>query len=361
VFGKLFKKPKELTFRERVDNFWTWFGTVAERLSGELKDKNTAVIAEEISERVDVLGPGFAWEVGPEGDATSLTLTGEGNLHRQLLTQFCIERAPKINGWKFYPSRQPDRTRAMELHISGKVFDGKHIWVSPTVNREEEAFDLAVWHPEWQTLDDNQRWTMLFIFLDTQLGEYGTQQWIGKIEFSEAQLKEAIALPELPAFIDEVRTREDWKPMVPGEWIILYRLEPHNQFARGDIAIGQTKNNVLLKDYLRAEGMLDDPLAGTGADYIYLTIGIEHLPKGEEVSTRSTFEDALDDGLRRKGLGRLLGGATGSRFGYIDLLVYDGDKSIAAIERVLKEQNAPTGMHLHYFAMEKRKQTRRLT
>jgi hypothetical protein len=65
--------------------------------------------------------------------------------------------------------------------------------VSPSVDRERKELDLALWHPEWEQLDNDQRWTMLFIFLDMQLGEYGTQQWIGKVEFSEERLKEAIA------------------------------------------------------------------------------------------------------------------------------------------------------------------------
>jgi hypothetical protein len=161
--------------------------------------------------------------------------------------------------------------------------------------------------------------------------------------------------------IEEVREREGWKVMEPGERGIVYKLEPHDRFARGDIFIGRTTNEPLLHEYLEADGVLVDPLAGTGADYVYVTIGIEHLPSGEEVPTRSVFEDALDERLRTENLGRLLGGAMGSRFGYIDLLIVDGERSVTAIERILKEKNAPGGMQLFYFAKEKRKSGRRLT
>jgi hypothetical protein len=361
VISKLFGKRKEPTFKERVEDFWGCFGAEADRLADAVSDKKSMALAKEMSARVDRLGPGFAWEVGPDKGVVSLTLSGEGNLHRQLLTQYWVQRAPQISGWNFYPARQPDPTRGLELHIGEKIFDGKQIWVSPMVDREREEFDLAVWHPEWEQLHEDQRWTMLFIFLDMQLGEYGTQHWIGKIEFSEGQLKEAIGLEELPAFIEEVREREGWKVMAPGERGIVYRLEPHDRFARGDIFIGSTTHEVLLNDYLRAEGALEDPLAGTGADYVYVTIGIEHLPKGEEVPTRSVFEDALDEGLRAGGSGRLIGGAMGKRFGYIDLLIFDGERSIGAIERILKEKNAPAGMQLFYFAKEKGKTGRKVT
>ncbi|MGZ8939166.1 MAG: hypothetical protein ACXW32_08135 [Limisphaerales bacterium] len=361
MFAKLFGKGSSetgRTFKERVENFWGWFPTVSERLAAELKAKKTSAIADEVSAAVDRLGPGFAWEVGPDGDKDSLTLSGEGNLHRQLLTQYWLQRAPVIPGWNFYSARQADATRRLELVIEGKTFFGAQIWVSPTLDKEDEKFDLALWHPEWERLDEKQRWTMLFIFLDTQLGEYGTQRWIGRIEFSEVQLKEAMALDELPEFIAKTSEQEGWENRAPGESTTVYQLEPHDRFARGDVVFGSTMHLPLVNDYLNAEGKLEDPLAGTGADYVYLALGIEHLPKGEEVAARARFEDALDEQLRAEGLGRLLGGATGSRFGYIDLLIFDGERSVTAIEQVLKGMKV--GMHLNYFAKEKRKLGRKI-
>jgi hypothetical protein len=361
VIGRLFRKGKEETFKKRVEDFWRWFATIADRLDAELKARKSVELAKEISSRVDKLGPGFAWEVGPDGEGNSLTLSGEGDLHRQLLTQYCVQRAPEIRNWKFYPARQPDPIKGLELVLGEKRFDGKQIWVSPTIDREGEKFDLTVWHPEWEELDDSQRWRMLFIFLDIQLGEYGTQQWVGRIEFSEGQLKEAIGLEELPRFVEETCASEGWENRAPGEGGVVYRLEPHDRFARGDVVFGTTSHRRLLEDYLAAKGELEDPLAGTGADYVYVTLSIEHLPKGEEVSARAIFEDALDERLRAEGLGRLLGGATGSRFGYIDLLIFDGERSIAGIEKALREVNAPRGMELHYFAKEKRRKNKILT
>jgi hypothetical protein len=361
VIGRLFRGVKEETFKERVEDFWRWFPTVAERLDAELKARKSVVLAEEISARVDKLGPGFAWEVGPGRQGNSLTLSGEADRHRQLLTQYWVQRAPEINGWKFYPARQPDPNKGLELNIGKKRFDGKQIWVSPTVDREREKFDLAVWHPGWEELDDNQRWTMLFLFLDMELGEYGTQQWIGRIEFSEGKLKEAIGLEELPRFITETCSKERWESRALGEGGVLYRLEPHDGFARGDVVFLRTSHPRLIEDYLQAQGQMEDPLAGTGADYVYVTLSIEHLPKGEEVAARAVLEDALDERLGAEGLGRFLGGATGSRFGYIDLLIFDGERSVAGIEKALREANAPRGMQLHYFAKGKERSRKALT
>ena len=361
MIGKLFRKSKDPTFKERVDAFWNWFSIEASNLTGEIAAKRSEKVIKPLSEQVDKLGPGFAWEAGPAPAGDSFTLSAEGDPHRQLLTLYWMSRAPQIKGWTFYPSRQPDANKGLDLVFEEKRFSQQEIWVAPTIDEEHEKFDLAVWHPQWQLMDDRQRWSMLFIFLDTQLGEYGTQQWIGKIEFSAEKLKDAISLPELPEFIRGVCTEKGWESCAPGEKGIVYQLEPHDRFPRGDITFGQTTHQRLLEDYLEAEGQLDDPLAGTGADYIYVTVSIEHLPKGKEVDARAKFEDAIESVLQAEGLGRRLGGATGSRFGYIDLLIFDAERSVAAIERILRAKNSPPGMHLSYFAKEKRKLGKQLT
>ena len=73
-----------------------------------------------------------------------------------MLAQYWIQRAPKICHWKFYPARQSDHNKGLKLIIGEERFDGKEIWVSPTVDREREEFDLAVWHPEWENLEESK-------------------------------------------------------------------------------------------------------------------------------------------------------------------------------------------------------------
>jgi hypothetical protein len=41
-----------------------------------------------------------------------------------------------------------------------------------------------------------------------------------------------------------------------------------------------TTNLQLLEDYLTAKGKLEDPLCGTGADYVYVAIDAKAFPQG---------------------------------------------------------------------------------
>jgi hypothetical protein len=58
--------------------------------------------------------------------------------------------------------------------------------------------------------------------------------------------------------------------------------------------------------------------------------------------------------LKSDSNGRLLGGAFGTQNAYIDLLFFDGGKSIETVRQVLKDQNLPSGTSINYFAKEKR-------
>ena len=349
----LFNKQEQPTFKQRVERFWDWYAQAAPRLYQTIEDRKSASLATEVSEKVDELGHSFGWVFGPgEGDGHSFTLSGEGVLHYQLLTQYWLTRAPKIPGWTFYSERQPGSITGIRIKIGELDFDPIEFWLTPVVDSESEKIDLTVWHPLFDKLPgQNDKLRPLFLFLDEVLGEFGTEQWIGEINLNDKQLPDSIPLKELRGFIENLQKTKGWKKFRPGEQITLYRCEsPHTRFLRGDILIGQAAQPSLIEEYLNAQGKLKDPLAGTGADYVFVSFPVGILPKGKQVDARGAIEDALHGALKTEQRGRLLGGALGSTFGYIDLLIYDGSSSVETIRRILREQNLPAGTAINFFA-----------
>jgi hypothetical protein len=110
----------------------------------------------------------------------------------------------------------------------------------------------------------------------------------------------------------------------------------------------------LINEYLAAEGELEDPLSGTGADYVFVAFDARILPSGAEATARGEIEDALDQRLQESANGRLLGGAWGTTNAYIDLLLFDGPSSLEIVRQVLHERTVPAGSTINHFAKEKR-------
>jgi hypothetical protein len=357
LFRKKPAKSPETTFKKRVQLFWEWYAQVSPRFYEVIEAGKCPSLADEVSAKIDELIPGFAWVFGPgaEGKGHSFTLSGEGNLHRQLLTIYWLAQAPSLPGWTFYAYRQPGSIKGSAMKIGDQRFDPREFWIAPSIDAEEVKVDITVWHPLFDTMAERDRWTVLLLFLDQVLGEYGTGQWVGKIKFSSDRLADSIPLEEFPDFIRRLQTEREWKKLPPGERAVLYRSkEPHNRFLRGDILGGSTMHPQLINEYLAAEGELDDPLSGTGADDVFVAFDRRRLPAGSEVAARGEIEDALDHALRTSANGRLLGGAIGIENAYIDLLLFDGPESLGVVTQILRQHPLTQGSSINYFAKEKR-------
>ncbi len=342
------------TFKERVEEFWAWYATVASRFLDTINAGKCGELQPETSAVVDRLFPGFDWVFGPgaaDKGGHSFTLSGNGYLHRQFLTEYWAAHAPELPGWTFYPSRQPDKVEdSCAIEVDGVSFKFGEIWITPELDDEKEKIHVTAWHPRFEEVPD-KKMMVLFLSLDEALGEYGTDASIGAIEIGDERLARAFPLSELREFVERTEAEKGWKRLPPTESATVYQPKsPSTAYPRGDVFVGSTRDFKLIREYLEAEGQLDDPIGGTGAEFCYVAIDAAILPKGGEMDFRGAIEDALEQRLHPVGSGQVLGGATGTNHCYIDLLLFDGARSLATVMEVLREQRLPTGTALHFFA-----------
>ncbi|MDP6444262.1 MAG: hypothetical protein QGG36_21730 [Pirellulaceae bacterium] len=341
------------SFRERVDSFWEWFAAVAPQFYEEIESGNCAALEPAVSRVVGTHLPSFSWAFGPgEHAGHSLTLSASGNLHRQFLAEYWRERAPMIDGWTFHASRQPTQLDDLEIGIAGRQVAAADLMIAPTVDEEANMIDIVAWHPSFESLDEDFQYTVVFLYLDEALGEFGTQSWIGGIDL-RAHTGEAIPVTQMKPFVDRVVEQRDWNRNSPLESYSTYRMpEPSSGFLRADTLIGTTSNMSLIHDYFDADGDMENPLDGLGAEFIFLTLPSDIFPEGEQVEVRGRFEDDLDERLRAASCGRHIGGAFGLGGGYIDLLFFDLDAAHEIVAAYLKEQGLAERAQLHLFARQ---------
>lgn len=349
-----FEEP--FTLKKRVQLFWDWYAEVAARYLKAIDAGRCSTLTMEMSSKVDELLPGFAWVFGPgENGGHSFTLSAEGNPHGQRVALYWLSLAPTFSGWTFYAARQPGPIKGHYIKIGDHKFDPMEFWLIPAVNEESEKVDITVWHPLFEKLPEKDRWTVLFLFLDEVLGEYGTQQWIGQIAFDGKRLGDAMPISELLNYVRSLEVEKGWKKYLPGQLGSIYSIEQqHELFLRGDIVAGSTTHYALIDEYGRAEGELSDPLAGLGADYVFITFDVSILSQGNQTAERGEIEEALDEALKAEFSGQSLGGAIGTRYAYIDLMLYDGRKSLDLVRQVLNKKKLPPETEIHFFAKEKR-------
>lgn len=341
-----------LTFKERVEKFWSWFPTVAERFYQTIENGKCVDLTDEVKEFTDRYFPGISWVFGPgEVDGHSFTLTGEGDIALQLLTEYWLSQAVKVKGWTFYASRQASPEELLsgfeiELEGNDRKIGADKLLISPTVDEPEEKIDIVGWHPEFAHLPEDAQWQIFFIFLDDAMGEFGTQTWIGEIDIHPIE-EDAKKFPvsQMKRYAENLGRQLEWKKLHPLETYTLYQLEEQTNDSRCDTIVGTTCIPSLVNGLLQNQGRLDThPAPELGVEFAYIRFNPEFFPDGDEQQKRAQIEDALDEKLITGNQGRTLGGAFGVNAVYIDLVLIDGEKSNETIDQVLNQ----LGLGGHY-------------
>ncbi len=341
-------------FHTKVDAFWKWFESRSQYFLDQIDAGKCGDLQPEISKNVNAMWPSFAWVFGPppEGkNGHSFTLSGEGLIERQFLTEEWLRRAPEIENWTFYASRQPgDVQPQVTMEIGENSFEFGGFWVSPVIDEENELVDITAWHPSFETAEENIKSTALFLMLDEILGEYGVDTWLGVIETSDAKLAEAMPALELRDFLHDLEVERGWKKYPPPESYSLYQLpEPTNTYLRGDTVSGTSSNMKLVGKYLNNHGPVENDLEGSGAEFLFIAFDSGILPDGEQVIFRGEIEDALDSALRAESAGHVTGGAIGQQFTYIDVINFRGAGGRALLEQAIVAKGLPESTAIHQF------------
>lgn len=347
-----------LTLKERVAWFWEWFSASAGRFHETIGDHRCVEIQPETSQAVDRWLPHMAWVYGPgeNRSAYALTLSGEGNVPKQFVAEYWLSQAPKLEGWTFHASRQPSASFeniSLCLEKDHETFRPAEFWVCPYVDEEAEKIDITVWHPSIRRVAEKARLMALFLMLDELLGEHGTQNWIGEIKFGEDHLGKSVPIAELREVIVDLQN-QGWRKYPPTDTYAAYHLkDQRSRGPRSDTIAGSSRCFQLLGDYFNADGPCAHPLADLGVDLVFVSIPMDHFKQGNEVNGRSAIEDDVIAALQAEAPGISLGGATGRQNCYIDLALYDGERSLKIVKKVLRKHRVPLQTKIHFFTSDR--------
>ncbi len=339
-------RPQDLTFLERVEQFWPWFEQNAARFYKTIDEGRATELVDEVSGYMNQTLPHMSWVFGPgESGGHSFTVTGEGVVAKQLLAERWFRDAIEVPGWDFHWSRHPSTPERLADVVIGlsesESVSLSEVQVLTTPDEEQEKFTLLAWHPLLAKLPEQDQHTIIFLLLDEALGEFGVKQWLGEIKiesFDTGNLPEQtklMSLAELPGFVEQAFRYHQWEKISPLQSYSLYQLREQAAGPRGDTIAGTTLIPHEVLDYIAGRQADESLLEGTGAELAYVRLDSTNLPSGQETDTRANIENALDEALGGNGSGRTLGGAVGVNQTYIDLVLFDGHRSRETVQKTL--------------------------
>ena len=108
------------TLSNKAREFWGWFQSVEERISGMLGDDPDRELSRELYYRVSLLHKGLGWEIGPgKQKENQFVVSPNRDQQRLEITRKIVQEAPTLPSWEFFHAK-PRKSWNYEIELLEK-------------------------------------------------------------------------------------------------------------------------------------------------------------------------------------------------------------------------------------------------
>lgn len=339
-------KNMSKSFKDRVLKFWSEF---EERESGIRKMIDDKIDAEVLIKSVDdILSIAFTkafFELGVNDEGKyELILTPEGDRAKLFQLEYWLKQAPEVlsKKWNFYSSKPAKAKGDFAISMYNTTLSSEDVVLYYKIDVEHQKLLLRVDSPSLMRLDQNQKYSIFFVYLDQLIGESYTMEYVGSIDFvspGKAKGFEKIDAMGLKGLMDRIIVENDWfKVEDILERTAGYEMTPSKAKdwqLREDVYVGFSSCFPVLNAFFHKSSEL---FAGFNSDGIisgFLFFENINLPKDRIIPLRAEIEEQIITLAKAENVADLIGGATGFYFSYIDFIIYDIDAFLVIAQEVL--------------------------
>lgn len=351
-------------FRERTQKVWTAFEGEEAEIRAMMDADKTHERGEEIVDRIErILRLAFedvSFEVGFNGVKHELILTPEGNRMKLFELVYFRSHAPAsvLRHWEITLGRRG--TSGNELHAGGVRIGGEDVqaWLEP----DDDAFKLSVFCARLADLkakEEGRAWWMLTTLTDQLLGEIPHMRWINDFELLDApRAVPGFLLSDLPDKLRELGKdlALDAETLLENSYVGYTREPDPDPDAdwRLDVIAGSTACPPLINGYMSADDETMDALHADGVTAGFIAFSLAGFTGENRTQGIFAFRDALESQLEKAcgpDVVRMVGGATGVHFGYVDFMAWDLQPVLFEARAFLEASDVPAAS-FHVFRRE---------
>ncbi|MBK5721232.1 hypothetical protein JGH11_10155 [Dysgonomonas sp. Marseille-P4677] len=336
------------SFKNRVSKFWKSF-LEEEYQIREMMDNNAdgQTLISFVDNILQIAFSKVYFEMGKNSEGKyELILTPEGDRCRLMQIYYWNQYAPQSlsETWNFYSTKPAHADPDSTMEMYGTKIDKSDIVIYPETDNQRSKINIEVYSPKLMQLEEKQRYSMFFIYLDQFISELYTMEYVGYINFIESQKeKGSTNITDLKTIIDKRIEENSWPKFEnPTQIYSGYRIEPSQEkewTLREDVFSGYTSCTALINDYYQGHRNHFDEAKENGVIFGFLFFENINIPREEVVNFRSEIEDKIISEINYNGIANSLGGATGFHFSYIDLIIYDFEAFIPIAKNILSFYN----------------------
>jgi hypothetical protein len=339
-----------------IDRWWQTFQSKTTDIDRLFKSKSSFKLPEFMQDTLQAIHPGLMWEYGRalRGSGHRLVITPESQRYLRPMVRTILERAPKLEGWEFYPYRPAETAEDTIETVKGRVgvdITGALIDSALVPGRK---VNLAFAFPGHRFKEETAM-QAAFVATETLMGEQMLDTWIGQIGLLDEESSEgrrplpldraqATVAALVRGSIDQLPATKSADISVDEGWATV-QLDPPEAAddypARSDLYVAATHDVELFQAMHSGQPFSSACHSKLHEMFCYLKIDAAEVESSDRVAFRSGFEDALNPLLVEAGVGGCIGGGTGLRYAYIDLALTDIKGAAPIFRKTLSQQQTP--------------------
>ena len=343
-FSKKAKKAQiPSTFAARVDKFWAEFSGVIDEIKADLAAKEFEKAMQKTDEKLRICLAEPYFMTGLVGDKLDLALTSEGMRHRLFWLSFIKNAMPRQLESKMLCTlgkpRAPRGIGGIEMYDTSVNAEESMIYAQ----FNESDVNIKIYNKNLAALlaqDEGKAYNLSFILLDNMIGETAIINTLGELEVLAEPEENGVPLNEFADLVDEKFGEKAARE--PLKNFFSYEMEPRGSEVREDVIVGTTCLTPIVNQYLNGERDIYNEAFELGIKFCFLSID-----NGGDVQAGFDLRNKIED-EELESCGsflEIIGGATGQRHAYIDLICYDEErlkeKSKRASQKIRREYTNP--------------------
>jgi hypothetical protein len=208
MLSRLFNK------KNSIEKFWQWFATNEKQLF-RFEDENQELLFMKLHQQLQKVHPSLAFEFSGmlKNKKRYFVISADGNRDAFPSVLALCQAAPLLPHWIIIPFRQP-KPGFTGVDFGPVNLQFKDIFFRYAIEKDKLSVEMNIRNYDGTSVMDSA----LFIALDTLIGEYATETYLGSIERKPLVEKDAnhlypvTALPSIvESFKNDKGIEEKWK------------------------------------------------------------------------------------------------------------------------------------------------------
>lgn len=338
--------------RYRVKNFWKYFIGVQQEIETAFQTADESLIEElrkEVNLQVQSVCDASA-ELDFQDGFYELTFHGGANKTKQYICALLKKEAPKqlVNDWIIGSYRQPLSQSALhaQIQLDDEVYSGSDFMIYYEIHKDAKCITIAVYSKALCGLEENKQLQVVTAMLELFIGEIELEARISDIKILTEPKTDAENFCLLPNFYEDICDiviDEEWSEYrEPCDIYAAYKLDQTivSETLRKDMKLIITTNPQLQSECLNQEYESCEEARRFGSEYGYFYYEIEQ-EKEQIALVRQQLEKELQDLFYEAGIARMIGGALGTHYAYVDCIIFDRDAFQILFEKLNEHLSFP--------------------